>query len=76
MCRAEEQSASVFGHDGKLAALRLAANVEAVNDKQKVPDTPNERLVDVLREAPQLQVRKRRRRSALLPCEACRIQGE
>jgi len=51
MCRAEEQSASVFGHDGKLAALRLAANVEAVNDKQKVPDTPNERLVDVLREA-------------------------
>jgi len=49
MCRATEQNASVFGHGGKPASF--AIETDALQQPRAIPDTPNERLVSVLREA-------------------------
>ena len=48
MGRAEEQNASVFGHDGS-KRMKLAPSSTISSAPQTIPDTPNERLVTVLR---------------------------
>ena len=58
MCRAEEQNASVFGHTGKREIVTMPEPVDAV--PVSIADTPNERLVDVLREFPSKPARTRR----------------
>lgn len=45
MCRAVEQNASVYGHAGKPASFA----VDVPEPPRAIPDTPNERLVTVLR---------------------------
>ena len=54
MCRAEEQSASVYGKGGKPASMVAPVVVRKTHSAAsggRIADTPNERLVDVLREA-------------------------
>jgi len=49
MGRAEEQNASVFGQDGSKRMKLAPSSISSA--PQTIPDTPNERLVTVLREA-------------------------
>ena len=51
MCRAVEQNASVYGHTGKPQGGQDVPQDVRIPDPQpmKLPDTPNERLVTVLR---------------------------
>ena len=50
MCRADEQLASVYGHQRK-AYVQVPDTNTVTDQPQKIPDTPQERLVNVLRES-------------------------